>query len=114
MTGGHEAPDGEAPYAVDADGFLRDYRQWTEVAAVQLATAENITLEAAHWQVIFAARRYYARYQRSPDTRPLIKWLRAELGEDFGSSVALMQLFPDQPARRVSKIAGLPKPPNCL
>ena len=106
-TAPHEA-------ALDTDGFLRDYRQWTEAAAVQIAKAEGITLEDPHWQVLFAARRFYLRYQRSPDTRPLIKWLRAELGETFGNSIALMQLFPEQPARRVSKIAGLPKPPNCL
>lgn len=100
--------------ALDQDGYLQDYRQWNEAAAVALAAAEEIELSDAHWLVLHAARRYFDTYARSPDTRPLIRWLAAELGAEFGTSIALMTLFPDQPARRVSKIAGLPKPPNCL
>ncbi|MFK7912635.1 MAG: TusE/DsrC/DsvC family sulfur relay protein [Pseudomonadales bacterium] len=103
-----------ASVQLDDEGFLQDYRLWNEQAAEVLAQREGITLTQRHWQVLYAARRFHLQFDRSPDTRPLIKWLRSELGEEFGSSIALMTLFPDEPARRVSKIAGLPKPPNCL
>ena len=105
---------GPANVELDAEGFLQDYRLWSEPAAAAIAQLEGIELTERHWQVLYAARRFHGRFDRSPDTRPLVKWLRTELGEDFGSSIALMGLFPEQPARLVSKIAGLPKPPNCL
>ncbi|MGI9326035.1 MAG: TusE/DsrC/DsvC family sulfur relay protein [Pseudomonadales bacterium] len=100
--------------AVDLDGFLLDYRQWSLEAAKQLATVEEIDLTAEHLQVLETARAFYQKYQRSPDMRPLVRWVREQLGEDYGNSIALMQLFPGQTARLVSKLAGLPKPPNCL
>lgn len=100
--------------SLDTEGFLRDYRQWNEQAAATIAQLEGIELTDRHWQVLYAARRFHQRFDRSPDTRPLVNWLRTELGDEFGSSIALMGLFPEQPARLVSKIAGLPKPPNCL
>lgn len=105
---------GEQQIAVDGEGFLRDYRQWTPAAAEQLADAHNITLEQDHWRVLRAARAYYDRYQRSPDMRPLVKWVRSTSKQELGNSIALMQLFPGRTARLVSKLAGLPKPPNCL
>lgn len=100
--------------AVDPDGFLLDHRQWSLPAAKQLAAAEQIDLTAAHVQVLKTARAFYRKYQRSPDMRPLVKWVKQQLGEEYGNSIALMQLFPGQTARLVSKLAGLPKPPNCL
>ena len=99
---------------LDAEGFLQDYRLWNEQAAQAIAQQEGIELTDRHWQVLHAARRFFERFDRSPDTRPLVRWLGSELGTEYGSSIALMTLFPDEPAKRVSKIAGLPKPPNCL
>ena len=46
--------------------------------------------------------------------RPLVKYCRLNLGADKGSSIYLMSLFPGSPAKLGSKIAGLPKPENCL
>ncbi|MDP4652293.1 MAG: TusE/DsrC/DsvC family sulfur relay protein, partial [Haliea sp.] len=46
--------------------------------------------------------------------RPLVKWVKLHLGADCGRSVYLLSLFPGSPAKIASKIAGLPKPDNCL
>ena len=37
-----------------------------------------------------------------------------KLGADKGRSISLLSLFPGSPAKLGSKIAGLPKPDNCL
>ena len=42
--------------------------------------------------------------------RPLCKYAATHLGPDKGRSVYLLQLFPNSPAKRLAKIAGLPKP----
>jgi len=46
--------------------------------------------------------------------RPLVKFVGQELGKDKGNSMYLLTLFPGSPAKLGSKIAGLPKPENCL
>ena len=46
--------------------------------------------------------------------RPLVKYCAARLGADKGRSIYLISLFPGSPAKLGSKIAGLPKPDNCL
>jgi len=102
------------PPAVDADGFLRDLDAWNPEAARMMAARENITLTPAHWEVIDLVRRYYKRYDSSPSMRPLVKSCALELGREKGSSLYLLRLFPGSPAKLASKIAGLPKPPNCL
>jgi len=43
-----------------------------------------------------------------------VKFCRLKLGADKGRSIYLMSLFPGSPAKLGSKIAGLPKPDNCL
>ena len=75
---------------------------------------EGIVLTEAHWEVIELLREYYRRFEASPANRALVKFARQELGEEKGRSVYLMSLFPGSPAKLGSKIAGLPKPDNCL
>jgi tRNA 2-thiouridine synthesizing protein E len=98
----------------DKDGFLRDLSQWSPTVAEQLAAAEGISLGPAHWEVIALLQLYYQRYEASPANRALVKFAALELGPEKGRSIYLMSLFPGSPAKLGSKIAGLPKPDNCL
>lgn len=98
----------------DAEGFLRDINDWSDAIAVELASKEGIKLSDEHWQVLLAARKYYQTFDLSPEMRPLVKWIGQQLGEDKGKSIYLLRLFPNSPAKLVSKIAGLPKPLNCI
>lgn len=100
--------------AFDRDGFLRDRQQWTPALAAELAAKENISLSDAHWEILHLVRDYYARFDSSPNMRPLVKFCARELGPEKGKSIYLLSLFPGSPARLASKIAGLPKPDNCL
>ncbi|WP_285276455.1 TusE/DsrC/DsvC family sulfur relay protein [Halopseudomonas bauzanensis] len=99
---------------LDKEGFLVDLADWSDKVAKALAKQEGLELTAAHFEVIHALRRFYAQYQLSPAMRPLVKYIGQELGKDKGSSLYLLSLFPGSPARLASKLAGLPKPDNCL
>ncbi|MFP6808653.1 MAG: TusE/DsrC/DsvC family sulfur relay protein [Pseudomonadales bacterium] len=98
---------------LDKDGFLRDFRDWTQEHGTQLASNDQIQLTDAHWEIINLVRAYYHQYGISPVTRVLVKLVKEELGESKGTSIYLMGLFSGKPAKLVSKIAGLPKPANC-
>lgn len=93
---------------------MRDLDAWSPETASVIAARENITLTPAHWEIIDLVRRYYHRYDSAPSMRPLVKYCAIELGKEKGKSLYLLSLFPGSPAKLVSKIAGLPKPPNCL
>ncbi len=103
----------DAP-ALDKEGYLRELTDWNEGVASLLAQQENINLGPAHWEVIKLLRSFYRRHQVSPATRALIKLVKRELGPDKGKSVYLMKLFRGSPAKTANKIAGLPKPDNCI
>ncbi|MNJ77618.1 Sulfurtransferase TusE [compost metagenome] len=82
--------------------------------AQALAEREGLALEAAHWEVIHLLRDFYREFQLSPATRPLIKYVALKLGAEKGNSLHLNRLFNGTPAKLAAKLAGLPKPSNCL
>ncbi|MBK3867477.1 TusE/DsrC/DsvC family sulfur relay protein [Pseudomonas stutzeri] len=100
--------------ALDRDGFLVDLSDWSEAVAEALAGREELVLETGHWEVIYLLREFYAQFQLSPATRPLIKYAALKLGPDKGNSLHLNRLFKGTPAKLAAKLAGLPKPSNCL
>lgn len=98
----------------DKDGFLLDHLSWNEEIAEQLASNEGIQLSPQHWELIHLIRQFYAEFDLSPAMRPLSKYIKQHLGADKADSIYLMQLFPQSPAKYLAKIAGLPRPENCL
>lgn len=98
----------------DEEGYLRHLDDWSTQIAEQIAGSEGIALGEAHWEIITVIREFYETYQLSPAMRPLVKAISLKLGKDKGKSIYLLQLFPGSPAKVISKIAGLPKPDNCL
>ncbi len=103
----------QAP-ALDKDGFLRHRADWSPAWAQATAAAEQLQLGDQHWQILELARDFYARTGLAPEMRPLVKLVRDALGPELGNSIALLQLFPGNPAKTVARLAGLPKPLNCL
>ncbi|MDH2078622.1 TusE/DsrC/DsvC family sulfur relay protein [Pseudomonas atacamensis] len=99
---------------LDKDGFLVDLNDWSADVASALAAAEDIELKPEHWEVLELLRSFYAEFQLSPATRPLIKYTALKLGADKGNSLHLNRLFKGTPAKLAAKLAGLPKPTNCL
>lgn len=100
--------------AVDQEGFLVDLNDWSEPVAEALADAEGLTLQAEHWEVLGVLREFYQEFQLSPATRPLIKYTALKLGPEKGNSMHLNRLFKGTPAKLAAKLAGLPKPSNCI
>ncbi|MFB4390345.1 MULTISPECIES: TusE/DsrC/DsvC family sulfur relay protein [unclassified Pseudomonas] len=100
--------------ALDKDGFLVDLQDWSHPVAEALAQRESIALTADHWEVLELLRQFYAEYQLSPATRPLIKYAALKLGPQKGNSPHLNRLFNGTPAKLAAKLAGLPKPTNCI
>ncbi len=98
----------------DREGFLRRLEDWSPGVAEQVAAAEGVELTPAHWEIVQLLRDYYGEYDSSPAMRPLVKYCALKLGRDKGRSIYLMSLFPGSPAKLGAKIAGLPKPDNCL
>ncbi len=100
--------------ATDKEGYLVNLKDWSEQAAVEIASAESIDLTENHWEVIHLLRSVYDEFEHSPITRVFVKLMRERLGADKGNSIYLLTLFPETPMRKACKIAGLPKPTNCL
>lgn len=98
----------------DVDGFLVNLTDWSEEVAEWLAQEEGITLSEAHWEIIKLLQQFYREFEISPAMRILVKYVAGQLGPEKGRSVYLMQLFPQSPAKIGAKLAGLPRPTNCL
>ncbi|MCY1456718.1 Sulfurtransferase TusE [compost metagenome] len=79
-----------------------------------LAEREELELQPEHWEVLELLRGFYAEYQLSPANRPLVKYVAQKLGPEKGNSLHLNRLFKGAPAKLAAKLAGLPKPTNCL
>ncbi|POA53758.1 MULTISPECIES: TusE/DsrC/DsvC family sulfur relay protein [unclassified Pseudomonas] len=105
---------GERAIELDKDGYLVDLADWSAEVAEALAATEELELGPEHWEIIELLQAFYREFQLSPATRPLIKYTALKLGPDKGNSLHLNRLFKGTPAKLAAKLAGLPKPTNCL
>ena len=97
------------------EGFLEDANQWTPEVGCQIAADDQIELSEKHWEIIEFLRVFYKSHEMSPPSNRLfVKAVKEALGEEKGNSIYLMQLFPGTPAKTACRIAGLPRPTNCL
>lgn len=99
---------------LDKDGYLADLNDWSPEVATALAMQNDIELTPDHWEILQLLRNFYEEFQLSPATRPLIKYTALKLGAKKGNSLHLNRLFNGTPAKLAAKLAGLPKPTNCL
>lgn len=99
---------------VDNEGYLAELSDWDESVAEYLASEAGITLTDSHWDIIALLKRFYATYDHAPNNRILVKHVQQHRGKEIGNSIYLMQLFNGTPAKTAAKIAGLPRPTNCL
>jgi len=99
---------------LDPEGFLVNLEDWSPEALEELAQTAEIELQDQHREILALARRFYEEFEHSPSQRPLARYIKLHLGPEQASSIYLMQLFGSSPAKMVSKLAGLPKPKNCL
>lgn len=101
--------------ALDADGHLVNHLDWSLDTAQRLADTLEVTLTDEHLAILNAVRAYYDQYGHPPTTRPLIKYLSQQLPAYQLDNTKLQTLFnTGLVARHVNRLAGLPKPANCL
>ncbi len=93
--------------SVDEEGFLTEYDQWDPVIAGALATAIGVELTHDHWKVINFLREDF----KENGVTPTLRRVSTAGGVDTKS---LFILFPKKPAKKMSYIAGLPKPVGCV
>lgn len=101
-------------HQTDAEGFLLNLDDWSPEVAAELAQQEGIQLTDQHWEILRLLRQFYQEFDISPAMRPLSKYIKTHLGSDKAASIYLLTLFPGSPAKVAAKIAGLPRPENCL
>ena len=94
--------------------YLSSLPSWSVERAHQLASEEGILIEESHIEVLMVARDFFSAYGFSPSMRPLCKVVTEQLGVEKGRSLYLNKLFSGSPAKLVAKLAGLPKPKNCI
>ncbi|MGA0805247.1 MAG: TusE/DsrC/DsvC family sulfur relay protein [Pseudohongiellaceae bacterium] len=99
---------------LDKDGNLANLDDWSEDVARVLARQAGLDLTDAHWEILNLMRAFHQRRGIAPVMRILVKLVANELGPEKGNSLYLLQLFPGSPARVASRIAGLPRPANCI
>ncbi|BAH83425.1 predicted sulfite reductase subunit [Candidatus Ishikawaella capsulata Mpkobe] len=98
----------------DAEGYLKDINYWSEKLAIDIAQKEGIVLNNIHWDIVHFLHQFYKDFNISPGMRLLVKAVENKYGKEIGNSQYLYFLFPKGPAKQATKIAGLPKPVNCI
>ncbi len=92
----------------DNEGFLLEPDFGEEVVGV-IAQAEGITMTEQHWTVVNFMRQRYQEDGHTPNFRNMVAMLN-EQDDSIDWKKRLYELFPMQPNRQSSKIAGLPQP----
>ncbi|MDQ8935773.1 TusE/DsrC/DsvC family sulfur relay protein [Acinetobacter rudis] len=99
---------------LDQDGHLIDYTIWNEKIAQELAKTLTLELSDWHMQILLAVRQFYQQFGHSPTTRALIKYLIKTVDPELNNALLQERFNTGLVARHLSRLAGLPKPANCL
>lgn len=92
---------------VDDEGFMTEYEEWNEDVAKQLAANIGIELTDRHWEVIGFLRQDFKAEGETPT-------LRRVTNVGGFPTKELFTLFPKKPAKKMSYVAGVPKPAGCV
>ena len=92
---------------VDGEGFMTEYNEWDEEVGTALATQIGIDMTDEHWQVITFLREDFVDQGQTATIRRV-----ANVGGI--PTKQLFMLFPKKPAKKMSYVAGLPKPAGCV
>ncbi|RPF27148.1 MULTISPECIES: TusE/DsrC/DsvC family sulfur relay protein [Georgenia] len=95
------------PVHVNDEGFLTEYDEWDEDIARTLAQQIGIDMTDQHWKVVHFLRDDFKAQGETATTRRINTVGGIPVKEQFA-------LFPKKPGRKMSYIAGLPKPHGCV
>jgi len=92
--------------ATNEEGYLKNYKDWTEQWAIDVAASNGIKLTDKHFQVI--------RWLRQKQDEGVALTIRKVGHSGIVDIKQFYQLFPGGPLKLSSKIAGIPKPVSCI
>jgi len=92
---------------VDDEGFLTEYEEWDEELGTVLATNIGIEMTDDHWRVVEFLREDFVDQGETATLRRVSTVGGVPTKE-------LFVLFPKKPAKKMSYVAGLPKPAGCI
>jgi TusE/DsrC/DsvC family sulfur relay protein len=95
------------PVHVNEEGFLTEFDEWDEALAAELAAGIGIDAGEEHLKVIRFLREDYRAQGETPTLR------RVSAVGGFPTK-QLFELFPKKPAKKMSYVAGVPKPVGCV
>lgn len=96
------------PIELDGEGFMTNYKDWDLEIAKVLAAEEGIpALSDRHVTVLNFMRQEFESKGDGPTIRKLTKESGVPMKE-------LYALFPNGPAKKAAKIAGIKKPHGCI
>jgi tRNA 2-thiouridine synthesizing protein E len=99
----------------DEERYLVNLCDWSPAVCAALAKIDDgLELSYRHWMVIAFLRVYYDEYQIAPAVRVLTKAIGKALGEEWGTSRHLYELFIYGPAKQANRYTGLPKATGCI
>ena len=92
--------------AVNDEGYLTDFTQWTKEIATGIAKEEGIEMTDEHWKVIDYLQDQY---------RKGIPLTIRNIGKSGLVDIkTFYKLFPNGPLKISSRISGIPKPVGCI
>jgi len=92
---------------VNEEGFLTEYDEWNEEIGAELAKNIDVEMTDAHWALIKWLREDYKENGETATTRRVNTVGGVPTKQQF-------VLFPKKPAKKMSYVAGLPKPKGCV
>ena len=91
-------------------GFLIYQQEWNGRVAEVIAGQQDIQLTQRHWDVIRYLRAQYIYHDRAlPDNRDIVKGMQKVWGNQKVDLQMLYELFPGDPCKQASRLAGLPE-----
>ena len=92
---------------VNDEGFMTEPDEWSEEIGTDLAKNIGIEMTDDHWAVIDFLRSDFKEQGETATLR------RVSAVGGFPTK-SLFVMFPKKPARKMSYVAGLPKPAGCI
>jgi TusE/DsrC/DsvC family sulfur relay protein len=92
---------------VNEEGFLTEYDEWSEEIAAELAKNIDVEMTDEHWALIKWLREDFKEKGETATTRRVQTAGGVPTKKQF-------ELFPKKPAKKMSYVAGLPKPKGCV
>jgi tRNA 2-thiouridine synthesizing protein E len=92
---------------VDGEGYLVNANDWSKEVAEDIAKEMGMALTELHWSTIEFARKEFKETGEAPTLRRITK-------SGIISTKDLYAIYPNGPAGKLARLAGLKKPTGCI